>query len=197
MSISPLKATSVLASQKALAARVQENLKFQLFKYNCLIQMLFLNPNFLHIFLVVLFFLICLSFCVSIRLYVCLPVFLCGCLSVCSSVCSSVSLSVCLDIVAGPNCLRDLGLSSIQDGTNGAFYEPLVKMDAFLWLNIFFLKKNSKHNIYTATETNKNRTLELLWQCCLARQCILMYQLFFILSSPVCLIPCPWTECVK
>ena len=36
-------------------------------------------------------------------------------------------LSACLRVVSGLNCLRDLGLSSIQDVTDVAFSEPCSK----------------------------------------------------------------------
>ena len=70
-----------------------------------------------------------LSFLFSfIHMSVCLIVSLvmCECLSVYLSVCLIVCLSrnVCFH-VSGPNCLRELCLSSIQDGTDGAFFWAL------------------------------------------------------------------------
>ena len=45
----------------------------------------------------------------------------------CVSVCVSVSVCLPVHIVSSLNCLRDLELSSIQNGTDGAFSEPCKK----------------------------------------------------------------------
>ena len=65
---------------------------------------------------------VCLCVCQSVSVNVRVSV----CLSVSLSAGSSVwqCLSVCFHVCSGPNCLRELGLSSIQDGTDGAFSEP-------------------------------------------------------------------------
>ena len=76
--------------------------------------------------------LICLSVFICVSVSFCLPVSLSVWLSECMSVCSCLPgspsvlqcLPVCLHIVSTLNCLLDLGLSSIQDGMDGAFSEP-------------------------------------------------------------------------
>ena len=74
----------------------------------------------------------CLCVCVSVWLSdyvsVCLHAYVSFCLPVCLPVYLPVRLSACLSayfrVVSGLKSLRDLGLSSIQDGKDGAFSEP-------------------------------------------------------------------------
>ena len=46
-----------------------------------------------------------------------------ACLCICVCICVSVSVCLPVHVVSSLNCLRDLVLSSIQDGTDGAFSE--------------------------------------------------------------------------
>ena len=50
-----------------------------------------------------------------------------ACLCICPCVCVSVSVCLPVHIVSSLNCLRDLELSSIQNGTDGAFSKPCKK----------------------------------------------------------------------
>ena len=50
-----------------------------------------------------------------------------ACLCICLCVCVSVSVCLPVHVVSSLNCLRDLELSSIQNGTDGAFSEPCKK----------------------------------------------------------------------
>ena len=58
----------------------------------------------------------------SVCAFVCLFKFMSECLSVELSVWQC--LSVCFNVVSGLNCIKDLGLSSIQDAMDATFLNP-------------------------------------------------------------------------